>query len=357
MASKSVYQEFDPLALKHFGLESAPIHGVLTNQDISKVMVTDSEITYDNIKTILGKDTLDSVQFKTKKKGFLLPSSPISADRVKAACKEHKIILTNDYEDADFIITHPDFRDSFSSGNQIKSNKLICKLWNYTTFTESNTSAHRGAEIDEWCNTTGYSIIYDQNCNKANLSSWQVNDTTNIYDGWYLTGMAVNIAYKIAIGELDVIDVNIVANESATKQVLNEQLLKDLIRQVTSYNDEDLALAAMILPTIDYVNNKHLLWELAQNISSCMYKFNRNKDVQYWKEMSKFNTLYNYSAQDMIFALEKSEELNSENFRYLEVIVRKEIKIHNRDLYVFKVEVKPEYRKYLKQIPNEKISS
>ena len=54
------------------------------------------------------------------------------------------------------------------------------------------------------------------------------------------------------------------------------------------------------------------------------------------------------SAQDMILDLEKEEKLDSESFRYLEPIVRKEISIHNRDLYVFKVQVKPEYRKYLK---------
>jgi hypothetical protein len=32
----------------------------------------------------------------------------------------------------------------------------------------------------------------------------------------------------------------------------------------------------------------------------------------------------------------------------LEPIVRKEIHISNRDLYVFKVQVKPEYLKYVK---------
>ena len=50
----------------------------------------------------------------------------------------------------------------------------------------------------------------------------------------------------------------------------------------------------------------------------------------------------------MILKLEKEEKLDSESFKYLEKIVRKNISIHNRELYVFKVSVKPEYKKFLK---------
>jgi hypothetical protein len=55
----------------------------------------------------------------------------------------------------------------------------------------------------------------------------------------------------------------------------------------------------------------------------------------------------------MIIWLRENNLLTSRAFRYLEPIVRKEIQIHNRDLYVFKVEVKPEYREYLKIKQNE----
>ena len=48
----------------------------------------------------------------------------------------------------------------------------------------------------------------------------------------------------------------------------------------------------------------------------------------------------------MIKNLEEDKNLNRESFKYLEPIVRKEIRIDNRDLYTFRVEVKPEYKKY-----------
>ena len=50
----------------------------------------------------------------------------------------------------------------------------------------------------------------------------------------------------------------------------------------------------------------------------------------------------------MILWLDEENFLDEISFRYLERIVRKEITIHNRNLYVFKIQVKPEYRKYLK---------
>jgi len=49
----------------------------------------------------------------------------------------------------------------------------------------------------------------------------------------------------------------------------------------------------------------------------------------------------------MIQFLEQNSKLCKKSFKYLEPIVRKEIRIENRDLYTFRVEVKPEYKKLL----------
>lgn len=346
MASKSVYQEFDPTALQHFGLESTPEYGVLTSSGVETVKLTDSVDTYNKLKDIILKETLDATTFKAKKKGFLLPGSPVSIDRVKAACKEHNITITNDYETADFIITHAGFYDSFSNGETIKTTMMMAKIWNYEAY---DSSVNRIPEVENYVSTTKNLVLYDTKWEKY-VNSYNMNQMENVYDSWMLTGLLLNIAYKLEIGELGSINVDIVVHESASKQVLTEQIIKDLSMQIQSYNDEDTNIAAMMIPTIDYTKKLHLLWQFAQVVYSSMYKFNRNKDVQYWMDACDFQKLYNCSAQDMIQRLEKEDKLDSESFRYLEPIVRREIRIHNRDLYVFKVEVKPEYRKYLKKI-------
>ena len=45
--------------------------------------------------------------------------------------------------------------------------------------------------------------------------------------------------------------------------------------------------------------------------------------------------------------LHQNDKLTSETFKYLEQFTRRDISINNRDLYVFSVQIKPEYRKYL----------
>lgn len=344
MANKSVYQSYDQAALVHFGLESAPLYGVFSSSEVHNVLVTDSETTYSQIKDLLKKDTVNASTFKNKKKAFLLPKSPISLDRVKAACKEHNITVTNDYEAADLILTHGDFSERFEHGVTIKSTVMMCKLWNYHTIESS--AGH--PTMDNYINTEGNNIIIDTRV-EEHVNRYQYVSGESVYDNWLISGMAVNLAHKIDTGEIDTIGVETVVCESANKTVLTEDLMKDLTTQLSSYNEEDKAMAGMMIPTLDYTKNYHLLWQLARNVDHKMYHFNRNKDVQYWLSVSNFNRFSNMNAENMIEWLDERELLNTESFRYLEPIVRKEITIHNRALYVFKVEVKPEYRKYLKK--------
>jgi hypothetical protein len=161
-----------------------------------------------------------------------------------------------------------------------------------------------------------------------------------------LTGMAINLAYIIDTTDVSVIDPETVLHSSATKMVLDEQLLSDLKVQLNSYGD-DKALALKIIPTIDYTKNYHLLWQFAQDCNMITYADNRDKDLKYWIRISNFNSFERKSAQGMILWLEENDKLCNTTFRYLEPIVRREISINNRDLYTFKVAVKKEYQQYL----------
>lgn len=190
-------------------------------------------------------------------------------------------------------------------------------------------------------------VIYDEKL-EGRVTSYNCNGGITLMDEWGISALALNIAYLIDIGELKVISGETLLHASANLIDLTEDLLVELSQWVNSYDDENVAVAAKILPTINYTKKPHLMWQLAQNIYSYMYKFNRDKDVQFWEEQSDLSTLYHNSAQDMILQLEKSNKLSNESFRYLEKVVRKDIRISNRDLYVFKVSVKPEYKKYLK---------
>ena len=84
----------------------------------------------------------------------------VSTDRLKAALKEHKISITNDYEKADFIIPHTNFYDSYSGVDNIPQNKMIFKIHNgyynndhrqitkdYHNDTKNNVRSNNGSSI------------------------------------------------------------------------------------------------------------------------------------------------------------------------------------------------------------------
>ena len=345
MASKSVYQTYDSTALTHYGLDSSPYLGVLSNSGdaIERVLVTSSAGVYNKIKETLNKNTLDDTTFRSKKKAFILPLCPVSQDRIKAALKEHKITVTNDYETADFIITHDDFWKSFRNGDAILTTSMMGSLWNYDVMTSSRG---RHSYTDSWISINKTSVLLDDKYSSHNVRSWYVDTDYTVHDRYMITGLAINLAYLIESGKYDVYDAESIVNASANKIVLTEELKTDLMRYINSSNSDDREIASKIIPAIDYTKNYHLLWDFARDSYSRMYIFNKNKDVQYWMDVSGYSNFKHRDALEMIQWLEEENKLDSISFKFLEHIVRKEIRIENRDLYIFKVELKPEYRKY-----------
>lgn len=357
MANKSVYQEFDDNVLSFYGINTPHYTGVHTpSNEINKVLSFQDNELYNQIIDKLTTTNLDEVTFKSKKKGFLLPGSPVTLPRVKAALKEHKVLLTNDYEEADFIITHDKWYQNFSFNDCINITAMSFKFIG-TIF--GDTGGQR-PEIDEWCKENRSGIFYDKRFSLAGgrnglaanafidrtfaLSSCPTYECNLIR--YAITGMALDLAWRVDHGMLDIVDVNSVIKTSSNRSAITLEAIQDIRRLVSSNNDADIALAAMILPTIDPELNKHYMWTLYETITASIYKFNRIKDVQNWlKEADLFQ--YKISAESLILNLEESGELDKESFMYLESFARKDIQIYNRELYSFKAEIKPEFKKYL----------
>ncbi len=346
MANKSVYQDYNQDALKHFGLENEPIYGILSsNGSVENTVITQHVTTFQKIHELLRNPTPVQSTLTNAlsgyKKAFILPRSTVSLDRLKEACSEHNIKITNDYEKADFIISHGSISEKFESGNKIKTTTMLYKLWNYEAYDSS------GGCIKSVDNNS-YPVVYDDKWVDLDVRRWRLDDAISLYDEWAIPGLSVNLAYLIDTGELAVVNIEDFLLASSNSIELTEELVNDLTTWVESYDTENTAIAAKILPTIDYTKKKHLLWQLAQNIGHKLYRLYKDKDAAYWLKKSDFNTLASFNAELMIKHLEELNELDSESFKYLEPIVRANITIHNRALYVFKVSVKEEYKKYLK---------
>jgi len=276
MATKSVYQDFDADALKHFGLEADPFYGLVSSSmGVDKVLCTQDQTTYEKIHSILTVPTEDGQTFRTKKKAFILPKCNVSQDRLKAALKEHGITVTNNYELADLVVGHEDISTyKLQNADRIPSTVMMNKLWNYeTTLGDSSRTGVLKAIADSGLEC----IVTPQITDRVRYYDIDMNDS--LYDVWMLTGMAINLAHLIDTTDLSVVDPETVLHASANLLTLDETLLADLKVQLNSYND-DKALAIKIVPTIDYTKNLHLMWQLAQDCSNLEYADNRDKDLQ-----------------------------------------------------------------------------
>lgn len=333
---KKINQAYNNDALKSFGLEAEPQYGVWLNSSLDDVIITDNVDIYNDIRTILLKE-LNQVNLllkrKTYKRAFILPSSNVTQVRMKEACKEHSLVITNDINKADLIITNSDFFENFTDSEKIGSNKLMYVLDNYYSYKNTSLKHLKGK--------TKNPILYTYNIGVHN----DFSDDDSIYEGYALPGLAVNAAYRIKSGECAVIHEDTVLNCSGNLTELTEDLLDEIKTWINS-DSENMNLVGAILPTIDYSKKPHLLWKLSDIVNQHLYNFNRNKDVQYWLEKTELRDLYHNSAEEMIEWLEENDKLTAEGFKYLEPHARKEISIHNRGLYVFKVQVKPKYRKF-----------
>lgn len=344
MASKSVYQEYDTDALKHFGLASDPIYGILAGSNIESVLVTQDNTTYGKIEDILKSSKETDSSFRNKKKAFVMPGADVSLDKIKSALKEHKITVTNDYTKADLIITNKNIATKSRHGEHIPTTKMLIKLLNYE-LVKDGALQNRSFVDDLIDGYKGNVILTEKITEHTQYYHYTIVD--DLYDNWIITGLALNVAHLIDTGVAGTVDCETILHASSSQMDLTEELLSQLTAMLDGSKEEQ-EMAASIIPNLNPFKNYHLLWQFAQKNTSLTYKFNRNKNLQYWMGQVKFPDLYYRTAEQMILWLEENELLDRVSFKYLEPIVRKDISIRNRDLYVFKVSVKKEYQKYLK---------
>lgn len=343
MANKHIHQqELPDQVLTDLGFDEAVEVGLMMkNLDIEEIYLSESLSQYNKVLDLLETET--TADLTMVKKAFVLPMHNVSTDRLKASLKEHKIGITNDYEKADFIIPHTNFYDTYQSVETIPQSKLMFKLCN-----GYYSNGHRQA-VTDYHEKTGNNVILEKN-SLDNQYQHNIDYESAPYDSYCFSKMVLILADLVDKGELAVIETDTILNQSANRVPLTEELMEDIKKMIDTYHatEEEMAIAGKIIPTIDPTGEPYLLYKYAVDfLENCSYKYNRNKDVMYW--MTKHNICYlsRQNAEQAIKHFEEIGVLDSRCFRALEVKCREEIQIHNRELYTFKVQVKPEYRKYM----------
>ena len=340
MASKNVHSgEYPEQIIADLGFTDMVTVGFVTSQ-VEDMFLSESLAQYDTVRDLLTTET--TADLTVVKRAFVLPMHNVSTDRLKAALKEHKIGITNDYEKADFIVPHTNFYDNYSNIASIPQTKMMFKLSNGYYCHD-----HRPLTTD-YNDRTDNDIILETR-SQENYYQHNMNYESAPFDSYLFSNMSLVLADLIDRGEMQVIATDTILNQSANRIPITTQLMEDIKKMVDTYTatDEDVEMAGKIIPTIDPTGEPFLLYNYATMIAQSSYKFNRNKDVQYWIEKYNIERLSRLNAEEAIKHFEELGQLDSRCFKSLEVQCREQIQIHNRELYTFKVQVKPEYRKYM----------
>lgn len=342
MGQKTVHLGIDPGTVSSLGItDGFKIGFKIDSTKEETVYLTECESSYNKIRDLLTTGIDDISKLSSYKKAYVLPLCNVTNARLKATLKQHGISMTTDLDKADFIIGHDNIYDIYNGmGYSTPVNKLMYFIYN-------------GYKIPGQKNE--YALM--ENRTTIGQHVWRMDYDSLPHDSYILTGLALEVARRVQDGELDVVNIDDVMLTSANKTPLTEDTLAMLISSVNSYSDEDVKIAAKILPTVDHTQNRGLFFKLCREVGhTILYnKFNRDKDVQYWAESTDMDRLSSLTAEDAIKYFEEEGVLDSETFKMLEPECRKEIAIYNRDLYTFTVQLKPEYRKYFKKQKNETV--
>ena len=340
MASKNVHDgSITAETLDYLGFTDMVTVGFVTSEVVD-VHLSESQTQWDIVKDLLKTETTSDLT--TVKRAFVLPMHNVSTDRLKASLKEHKISVTNDYEKADFIIPHTNFYDNYSNITTIPQTKMMFKISNGYYCHD-----HRPL-TEDYHDRTGNDVILESR-SQENYYQHNMNYESAPFDSFIFSNMSLELASLIQNGEMEVIDTDTILNQSANRIPITEQLVEDIRKMADIYSasEDDVEMAGKIIPTIDPTGEPYLLYNSASMLDNISYKFNRNKDVMYWMDKHNIYNLSRKNAEEAIKYFDEKGELDSRCFKSLEVKCREQIQIHNRELYTFKVQVKPEYRKYM----------
>jgi hypothetical protein len=342
MASKNVHiGSPSKETLEDLGFTDINDVGFCTNSEVVDVYLSESQTQWTTIQDLLTTETTSDLT--TVKIAFILPMHNVSTDRLKASLKEHKISVTNDYEKADFIIPHTNFYDSYTNIPNIPQTKLMFKVSNGYYCHD-----HRPLTQD-YHDKTDNDVLLESRSQDTNYQH-NMNYESAPFDSFIFSSMSLELASLIQNEEMQVIGTDTILNQSANRIPITEQLIEDIRKMADSYSatDDDVEMAGKIIPTIDPTGEPYLLYESATMLDNVSYKFNRNKDVMYWMDKHNIYNLSRKNAEEAIKYFDEKGQLDSRCFKSLEVKCREQIQINNRELYTFKVQVKPEYRKYMK---------
>lgn len=322
---------FSIAALQHFGLEGAPIVGVpSSSMNIVEPYIQLRSNVYDHILNILEEERSDGSALKSF---YIMSRCPVSFDRVKHIAKNNNLKLTNDYLNADCLVTHNNLENHYYRNQRPNTTALFILNENNTIYTFED-------KIENIASIVNNNYMWFKSKTRYRQGGYTKEWHESIL---LIKNKTLDIAYLIDTGVIkNVKNIETISKNSQMLVAMDEKLLDLLVGMTNSSNKDDIAIAGKIIPTLKQDENFHLLWQFYQRVYNLSTKFPRNKDVLHWIEQNcyDYNTL---SAIQFIVRLKEDSKLTNDSFKYLEAIARKEVYVVKGDIYKCTFSIKPEY--------------
>jgi len=281
--------------------------------------LTEEELNGYMNKNIL-KENFDIKKYENKK-AFIIQGSSKTSARMTNILKPYNIKLVSDYKKADFYISNSNTNCAFSKNNTFF--KIDVSKW-YKMLKVTHAGYNLRA-IGGYINTES---LADKS------SQWRR------MNGYYIGGTYFNILME----KKDLVHESLFVNLHPTIEI-TEDLSKQLISMIISADKSNFSMVKKIIPTIDPGSNINILFEFLQNIRKYMHHFNKDKDCKGW--FINLGVWDRMKTENLIIALHQQDKLTKESFKFLEKKSREKIKIYNREIYSFKVNIKDEFKKYI----------
>jgi len=290
---------------------------------------------YNSVKNLI--TTSNTSTIASSSKVFFMPGASTTQNRLRGLCKSMDFVMTNDSDKATVIV----YNDNAFKEVRFSPEDIV--------------SYHIGfEEIKEYVTqVNGYT--YSRHTVRK-TETWRDESTVADY-AFVASPLMLKLAFDHSNGLLFMSEKEFVDLCVNVIQPIDEEMLETLAQLILSSDDDNNKLAAELLVNIDHSKNKHLLWSLYNRTGSRMsWLDNRNKDYKAWLKDSGVES-YDIKAETMIKRLYNQGSLTSESFEFLEKIARKEISIHNRDMYLFEVKLNPTWQQVLKELKQNQESS
>ena len=337
----------------------------LLGSEVREITVPYSEENFNNsiylVNTSKYHDILDAFEPNTDpsalkgKKVYIVPGIEYTNDRLRGTLDALDIKITGSLKRADAVVVGKTLEVTTDRWTSFSNRNVIGYLKGY--YVGHGISSVDNDEFAMMVNDHDKAVLFHPNMGiRPSTYSNNCYNANTIHEK-YITSGGLKIMDAINNG-LGVVSAEDIINNPITKLTLDEELVETISSQIWG-SDEDIEMAGKIIPNIDYETNIHYLWKLAAKIGARIYRYNRNKDVKTWIANSRFNMLYRMNSFEMIEYLQRNNKLDHASFTYLEPIYRKGILIQSEGdytgiapkehpIYKFKVEIKPEYLKYMK---------